>query len=581
MQAVLHGLVDGQEEVVFAEQLGKAAAPEDVEHERADAGEDQVAAAVAQVMGQAHQRLGRGHVEVGGRLHVPHHDARLGPRVAQQLVEAVDGEARVGEEELAVEAKDEQAGEGLVLGMASGVAVGRGVGHAAQLGGVRAARAVDQHGQREPHGDPQAGQHAQGQHTHEGGQRGHGVDGAHAGKAPQGLHVDQAPDGAHHDGAEDGFGQVVSDPGDREHRGDHDGGADQAGELGAGAGGVVQRRPRQAAAHHDAAEGSRADVRQAQGDQLLVGVDLVAVPHGERAGAGQGLGVDHDGDAGGAGQQAEGVGEVDVGQMGQRQAARDRAHHGDPVGAQVKDRRGDDAEYKDGERRRHPGPAPQDEQQRQGHGAHQRRHQARAAQVGEVCPDRPEEVGVARHVQPQELGHLAGDDGEREAGDVARDHRARQERRDEPQPRDAGEQAERADEHGHRGHEGGRLGGAGGAVGGHHRRGHDGGGRGGRTGELARGAEDRVDDEGGQGRVQAGLGRHAGDLRVGHALGQQQADHGEGGDGVVAQPAPLIPGGPLCDRQQAVQPRVPHRVGRPALLRLVRPCGRARSAHSP
>ena len=71
---------------------------------------------------------------------------------------------------------------------------------------------------------------------------------------------------------------------------------------------VVQGRARQTAAHHDAAEGPRADVRQAQGDQLLVGVDLVAVPHGERAGAGERLGVDHDGDAGGAGQQAERVG---------------------------------------------------------------------------------------------------------------------------------------------------------------------------------------------------------------------------------------------------------------------------------
>ena len=186
VQAVLHRLVDGQEEVVLAEQLGEPAAPEHVEHERAHAGEDQVAAAVAQVVRQAHERLGGGHVEVGGRLHVPHHDARLGQRVAQQLVEAVDGEARVGEEELTVEAEDEQTGEGLVLGVTSGVAVGRRVGHTAQLGGVRAACAVDQHGEREPHGDPQAGQHAERQHAHESGQRGHRVDRANAGEAPQG-----------------------------------------------------------------------------------------------------------------------------------------------------------------------------------------------------------------------------------------------------------------------------------------------------------------------------------------------------------------------------------------------------------
>lgn len=239
------------------------------------------------------------------------------------------------------------------------------------------ARAIDQNGQRETDGDAEAGQHAQRQHADEGGQRRCGVDGPHAGKALQRLDVDQAPHGAHHDGSQDGLGEIVRDTGDREHHDEHDGGADQAGQLRSGAARVAQGRARQTPADHDAAKGPGADVGQTEGDQLLVGVDLIAVADGEGPGAAQGLGVDHHGDAGGARQQAKYVGGADVGQPRRRQAARDGADHGDPMSAQVEGGGGGDAEHEDRQRPRDSRPAPHAEQQDERDGAHEGGHEAR------------------------------------------------------------------------------------------------------------------------------------------------------------------------------------------------------------
>jgi len=65
VQAVLHGAVDRQEQVVLAEQLEQPAAPEHVDHRRADPREHEVAPALAQALRQAQERLRGGHVEVG------------------------------------------------------------------------------------------------------------------------------------------------------------------------------------------------------------------------------------------------------------------------------------------------------------------------------------------------------------------------------------------------------------------------------------------------------------------------------------------------------------------------------------
>ena len=57
----------------------------------------------------------------------------------QQLVEAIDGEAGIGEEELPVEAEDEQAWEGLVLWVTGDVRIGQLPRYASQHGAMRPA----------------------------------------------------------------------------------------------------------------------------------------------------------------------------------------------------------------------------------------------------------------------------------------------------------------------------------------------------------------------------------------------------------------------------------------------------------
>ena len=53
-------------------------------------------------------------------------------------------------------------------------------------------------------------------------------------------------------------------------------------ELGTAAGCVAERRPASAAAHREAAEHARADIRGAEGEELLIRVDLVPASRRER-----------------------------------------------------------------------------------------------------------------------------------------------------------------------------------------------------------------------------------------------------------------------------------------------------------
>jgi hypothetical protein len=265
------------------------------------------------------------------------------------------------------------------------------------------------------------------------------------------------------------------------------------------------------------------------------------------------------------GRQAQRMSRGQAGQPGERQAARDAADHSDPVRAQAESAGRGDAEQEDDERPRQTWPASHREQRDERDGAQGGGRETGLVEVSEIGPENLEEAGRRDDVQAEKIGHLAGDDGQGEASDVAGDHRAGEELRDEAQAGDAGDQHEEADQAGDHGDQSERLGRGPGAVSGHHRGRHDGGGRGRRAHELPRGAKERIDGQAGQRGVEASLRRHPRDLRVGQALRQQQADHGEGGDRVVAQPATLVAARPGRDRQVATQPaarRGPRDAGR-------------------
>ena len=76
-----------------------------------------------------------------------------------------------------------------------------------------------------------------------------------------------------------------------------------------------------------------------EGDELLVGVDAVAVAVGERARGGQGLGQGQEHDAGRAGRKIGQVAEADRGQARSGQSAGDVADHGHALAGQVEGRR--------------------------------------------------------------------------------------------------------------------------------------------------------------------------------------------------------------------------------------------------
>ena len=79
--------------------------------------------------------------------------------------------------------------------------------------------------------------------------------------------------------------------------------------------------------------------------------------------------------------------------------------------------------------------------------------------------------------------------------------------------------------------------------------------RGARPGrDLARGAEERVDDRAGRGRVEPVLQRDAGDPRVAEVLRHDQRRDGDPGREVAAQPPPLVARQPPHHRQDPGEP---------------------------
>ena len=104
--------------------------------------------------------------------------------------------------------------------------------------------------------------------------------------------------------------------------------------------------------------------------------------------------------------------------------------------------------------------------------------------------------------------------------------------------------------------------------------------RGARPGrDLTRGAEERVDDRAGRRRVQAVLQGHARDAGVAEVLRHDQSGDGNAGHQVAPQPAAVVPGEPLRDRQHPAEPlgrpvaRVPELTSRRGRGRLCAECG--------
>jgi len=326
------------------------------------------------------------------------------------------------------------------------------------------------------------------------------------------------------------------------------------------------------AAGDEALEQAGEDVGPADGKQLAVGPDGVAVLVGQGLGHGGALGVADHGDGQGAGQQGDQVVPADRRDDEPGRGALDPADDLDPVAGQPEQGDHGDAGQDHGQgRRQGGGQAPGREQHGQAAQPDRRRPGVGVVQPGQQVAELGEEVAVALG-HAQQLGDLADDDGqpqpEHEPGlDPGRDEAGHKPHVEQPE-----QGQHQPDEDG----QGGRQGPEAGHVAGGHGRdqgGGDGGGRGGRADDqLARGPEQGVAEQPGEGGEQAGLRGQVGDLGVGDRLGHDQGPGGQGGHHVAPQPGPPVVGQPVKGGDQPGQPARP-RVGRghqgPATTRAV------------
>ncbi len=182
----------------------------------------------------------------------------------------------------------------------------------------------------------------------------------------------------------------------------------------------------------------------------------------------------------------------------------------------------------------------QHEQDEQTGDADGQRRRVGLVETGDERPNLVDEVvGVGR--EAEQLGKLADDDGDAETVHVADLDLLGEQVGDEAELAEPEPDLDEADEERHHPGEGddGRR-----VAAGHER--HDGGEderrdrRVGPQDQHTRGTEDGVGYEAGDGRVQAGDGRQAGQLGVGHALGHEDRGQDHTRHEVRAQPSPLV-----------------------------------------
>ncbi len=274
-----------------------------------------------------------------------------GQRGLQPRAEMADA----GEEQIAADPPDQQAGEGDRLRMVAGIAVGLGSRQLAQHRALRVAGAINHHQQRQRHTEHDAVRDAQGQLC--------GDDDCGQGKFPTASGEQIAQIG--------GLGEV-------EHRRDHDGGerrirhaaeqrrqkdqrqkakgcGDEVGDLGAGAGGHRDRGLGQAADHEKAAKEPGRDIGRSVRDQLLVRVDIAAALHRRSLGRAQRLGIADEHDRQRTRRKLPQYGGVENRQRQMRQPGRQLAHHVDARGCAAEQADRDRGGGSDDEGRGHTG----------------------------------------------------------------------------------------------------------------------------------------------------------------------------------------------------------------------------------
>ena len=162
-------------------------------------------------------------------------------------------------------------------------------GRPAQDGGRGPVGAIHERQHGDDHRDRQPDERAEHQDPGEAEDGEHEVRGVGVPQAAQRPDVDQVGDGGDDDRPQHRLGQVVEQRHEEQHRHHEEAEEDDARELRLDARRVGHRRPREAGVDGEPLEQARAEVGDAERDELLVGVHLVVVLGGEGARAGHRL----------------------------------------------------------------------------------------------------------------------------------------------------------------------------------------------------------------------------------------------------------------------------------------------------
>ena len=178
-------------------------------------------------------------------------------------------------------------------------------------------------------------------------------------------------------GAEHGLGQAREERREHDQREQHERAGEERRERRARSGRLVERARREAGRDGHALEHACADVRHALGDRLLVDVDEVSVPRGERARVAGRLREADQQEGNRRGRDRRSVILEDVGarELGSGEPARHVPDEGDPMRAEIehgrRDEPGDDEHERARDRRREEADAEDQRQRGEPHGERQ------------------------------------------------------------------------------------------------------------------------------------------------------------------------------------------------------------------
>ena len=314
-----------------------------VAHRTADLRQAQIDPCLAQLGVQGGQHVGRRHVEVGGRADVEDDGSRPVRSSSDQGHDLVLRDIGIDEGQRDVGPNHEEPGDRRGCRVAIRIGEDRRVaGHAAEHGQVRSAGAVQDGHQRQGDRDGHAGQGGGEDDATEGADGQQEVGPLPGPVASQLGEVDQAHDRGDDDRGQDRERQVGEDRGKDDRRGEDQDRGDERGQLGPVAGRLASGGLAQAGVDREPTEQAGRGVRRAEGDELLVRVDLVAVADREGTRGPDRFGEREEDDPERPGQQEHDVANADRRQARQRDAGGDLADDVDALLGQVEQARQDD-----------------------------------------------------------------------------------------------------------------------------------------------------------------------------------------------------------------------------------------------